>query len=329
MSAAVLERPVASKRAAPPWAQIDGVTRITEKTSTAKMLREAGLNGWNIHLVSLSQLVTGYKFIDDSQVVVRKGRGRAADIIMGVVGSRYQPVQNEEIFSFGDALLKIGSGTWDSAGAIKDGRVVFGTVELGREILIGDAKDRVKFYLMVNSSHDGSLSLNVATMPVRDASQSVLAVNLSGAEQAFKMRHTPSVSEANMTAKEAIDSANHYIMRFGVVANSLAARKMTDRQFDNLVQLVYPKPRADVRGAMSRWATKRKQIQEIWEGPSMAKVHGTAWGALCTLIERVDYYRAPRLDNVDNLMVSSSGFDAMTTQEKNRITSAVVKYAKV
>lgn len=322
-------------RIAPPWCSIESVTTITEPMKTAKMLRTAHLANWNIHLMELKDLVTdGYKFVSAPQVVVRAKRGRGPAVIMGVVGQRYQIVQNEDTFAFGDALLRAGSGTWEAAGAIKDDRIVFGAVDLHREILIGEAGDRVAMHLIVSSSHDGTAALSVATMAVRVSSQSVMNITLPGAEQSSRMRHTPSVSEANHAAKEAIEVASRYTSRFKTIADALASKKLTDRQFGNLVELVYPKPDRDVKGAMSRWATKRKVIQDIWEGSAgtadtTKEIRGTAWGALCTLLERIDYFRAPRMDNAENLLVAASGFDAMSNMEKNRITGIVLKYAKV
>ena len=80
--------------------------------------------------------------------------------VLGVVGERYHVLQNEDLFSFGDNILD-GGGRWETAGSIRGGRVVFGSMALERETVLdpNGVADKVKTYLLINTSHDGSIAI--------------------------------------------------------------------------------------------------------------------------------------------------------------------------
>ena len=102
-------------------------TVFTEEKTTAEMLAAANLNNWNVRLVDVE--IPNTLTSDKSyQYVVRTNPTDSSQTdVLGVVGERYVPLQNEELFSFGDNILD-GGGRWETAGSIRGGRVVFGIV---------------------------------------------------------------------------------------------------------------------------------------------------------------------------------------------------------
>jgi hypothetical protein len=99
--------------------------------------------------------------------------------------------------TFGDNLLD--GGRWETAGSIKNGTVVFGSLALDRQTDL-DPKgrgDKVNNYLLVHTSHDGSLAIQASVTPVRVVCQNTLnaAVGHKGnrAKQSFRIRHTQTV----------------------------------------------------------------------------------------------------------------------------------------
>ena len=131
-------------------------TVFTDEKTTAEMLAAANLNGWNVRLEDMtipSHLTSDKQY----QYVVRTNpTDNTQTDVLGVVGERYHVLQNEDLFSFGDNILD-GGGRWETAGAIKGGRVVFGSLALERETILDPSgvADKVKTYLLINTSHDG------------------------------------------------------------------------------------------------------------------------------------------------------------------------------
>ncbi len=123
-------------------------TVFTEEKTTAEMLEAANLNGWNVRLEDLetpSHLTSDKAY----QYVLRTNpTDNTQTDILGVVGERYHVLQNEDLFSFGDNILD-GGGRWETAGAIKGGRVVFGSLALERETILDKdgIADKVNTYL--------------------------------------------------------------------------------------------------------------------------------------------------------------------------------------
>jgi len=100
--------------------------------------------------------------------------------VLGVVGERYHVLQNEDLFSFGDNILD-GGGRWETAGSLKGGRVVFGSLALERETVLdpNGVADVVKTYLLINTSHDGSIAIQASITPVRVVCANTLNVALN------------------------------------------------------------------------------------------------------------------------------------------------------
>ena len=150
----------------PAWHGLGEV--FTEEVSTAEMLKKAKLNKWNVRLEDV-EIPAGMESDKSYSFVVRDNPFiQGNKDVLGIVGERYAPLQNEELFDFADNLLDNG-GRWETAGSIKGGRVVFGALALERETVIdpNGVSDKVNTYLLVNTSHDGSVAIQASITPVR------------------------------------------------------------------------------------------------------------------------------------------------------------------
>jgi len=158
------------------------------------MLALSHLNDWNVRLEPV-QIPDGYTSKATSQLVVRDNPFDQKPEVLAVVGDRYKVVQNEALFDFGDGILD-GGAKWESAGSIKDGKVVFGSLVVPREFTLDPqgANDTTKTYLLVHTSHDGSTAVQANITPVRVVCQNTLNMALAGSKQSFKIRHTQTVN---------------------------------------------------------------------------------------------------------------------------------------
>ena len=303
-------------------------TVFTEEVNTAEMLKLAKLNNWNVRLEDMvlpSDLTSDKTY----SYVVRDNPFNDGQVdVLGVVGERYRVLQNEDLFSFGDNLLH-GGGRWETAGSLKGGRQVFGSIALERETILDPTgvSDVVKSYLLVNTSHDGSIAIQASITPVRVVCANTLALALGQGKrkvkQTFKIRHTQTANGKVQAAREALGLATAYLDTFSTVANDLFKAKVSDQKFNEILLTAYPKPEETSKAAFTRWTNKIDTLNDIYKGQTNFMIAGTAWGALNAMTERIDWYRNARGENSEAMLAAASGFEAATQAEKNRLFQIV------
>ena len=306
-------------------------TVFTEEKNTSEMLAAANLNNWNVRLedVQIPNTLTSDK--NYFYVVRTNPTDKTQTDVLGVVGERYRVLQNEDLFSFGDNILD-GGGRWETAGSIRGGRVVFGSLALERETVLdpNGVADKVKTYLLINTSHDGSIAIQASITPVRVVCANTLNLALgskrgtkNGVKQSFKIRHTQTAEGKIQIARETLGLANAYMDAFDVMAKAMIEKEITAQQFNDIILAAYPKPEKDSKGSIKKWETKVDVINDIYTGQFNGMIAGSAWGAFNALTERLDWYRSARGDNNESLLAAASGFDATITAEKNRLLNVV------
>ncbi len=304
-------------------------TVFTEEVSTAKMLELAHLDNWNVRLEDVA-IPEGFESDKSYSFVTRTNPfNPAQNDVLGVVGERYVPLQNEDLFDFGDLMLD-GGGRWETAGSIKGGRQVFGSLALERETILdpNGVSDKVNTYLLVNTSHDGSIAIQASITPVRVVCANTLNLALKGkAKQSFKIRHTSTASGKVAQAREALGLANRYMDEFDKLAQEMISKEITKAKFDEIVALAYPAPEKDAKGSFKKHNDKIDLIQSIYVGQYNNTISGTAWGAFNALTERLDWYRSGRGGDNESILAAASGFDPVTTAEKNRLLQLVLANA--
>ena len=312
----------------PAWHNLGTV--FQDEVNTSEMLSLAHLNDWNVRLEDVA-MPDGFNSDKGYSFVTRTNPfDRTQNDVLGVVGERYVPLQNEDLFSFGDNLLD-GGGRWETAGSIKGGRVVFGSIALTDSITLdpNGRADKIDNYLLINTSHDGSVAIQASITPVRVVCANTLNLALSSfkgkkdVKQTFKIRHTQTAEGKIAVAREALGLAHKYIDEFSTMANEMIEKEITKAQFDDIVALAYPAPEKDAKGSQKKYDGKMDLLQSIYVGQYNDTIAGTAWGAYNALTERLDWYRNSRGGNNESIYASASGFDPVINAEKNRLMKVV------
>jgi hypothetical protein len=144
-------------------------------TMTAReALQAAHLASWNVRKMALQ--VPQEPVIDDTGVTtppplavpdfyatVRTNPINGRLDVLGVVGTKYEPVQNEASCQLLDALVDQSGAHFETAGALRGGRETFVTMKLPRSIVFtgkDGSRDTTSFYLVALNSHDGYLPLS-------------------------------------------------------------------------------------------------------------------------------------------------------------------------
>ena len=306
-------------------------TVFEQEVNTEQMLELAHLDNWNVRLEEIPLPANHSSHKSHFFVSRTNPFDRTQTDVLGVVGERYKVLQNEQLFEFADFMLD-GGGRWETAGAIKNGTQVFGSIALERESVIDPSgvSDKVNSYLLVNTSHDGSVAIQASITPVRVVCANTLNLAIGkgvgrnrSVKQSFKIRHTETMNGKIQAAREALGLANQYMDEFDKMAQAMFEIEITNDKFQDIIRTAYPMPEKDAKGAMSKWQTKLELLEDIYMGDTNHMIAGTAWGALNAMTERLDWYRTARKGNSESILASASGFDPAINAEKNRLAQVV------
>ena len=320
-------------RGKPAWHNLaNRIFSQDEEVSTQLMLDEAKLSNWDVRLSPVTDHIpTEWNDSSGSQFVLRTNPFNGGTDVLSTVGARYKVVQNEELFSFADNIVDGDSRVaWESAGSLKAGKVVFGSLTIPREMMLDPqgANDKTQLYLIVWTSHDGSVAVQAAITPVRVVCQNTLNLAMRNAKQSFKIRHTQTAEGKIQVARETLGLTLGYFDEFEKQAQELFKQEITDAEFSKLIKTIYPKPEESAsKLAKTKWDNKVILLDDLYHNsPTNANIKGTKWGAFNALTERLDYFRTVRKSNSESKWASASGFDPVITAEKNKILQVVKSF---
>jgi phage/plasmid-like protein (TIGR03299 family) len=256
-----------------PWHGL-GVTTGEHMTSEQAM-KLAKLDNWKVDVTPL------HVTYPDGQVEEVPGRFATVrtdtNKLLGVVGDRYEIVQNEELFEFADALVDTGDAHYESAGSLRDNKVVFLTMELERPVKVADVD--FKPFLNVTSSHDGSFAFRAGVSPTVIVCMNTLRLAIDGAAHEYTIKHTMNVADRIAQAREALRISFDYYDGFDAEIVKLIDTDVTNRKFESIMRDLFPEGTTEIQGRNAQ--EKREAIRVVYKtDPSSAPWQGSAWGVL-------------------------------------------------
>ena len=211
-----------------PWHGLG--TKVMEAPTSEDALNLAGLN-WNVIqqpiCTNFEETIPGYK------ANIRDCDGK----VLGVVGDRYQVLQNREAFAFTDELL--GEGVkYETAGSLKEGRQVWLLARLPREYIISG--ERISPYLVFTNTFDGSGAVRVAITPIRVVCNNTLNLALKTATRSFSMIHSGNIKDKIEEAHNTLFRAENYMDKLAVEFERLRDIKVSDSDVKDYIEMLIP-----------------------------------------------------------------------------------------
>ncbi len=332
-----------ASRREPAWHGLGTIVN-TDNATWQELAEPAGLLNWNVRKVRVADIIgSHYNFgKEDPHYVVRDNPYGTGQIdILGTVSGRYQVFSNESTLEFADTLVNgsdivedsiFGKRSWETLGAIDEGRKIFGSIAIEREIVLDEqgANDVVKIYLLVANSHDGTRKLTVLITPVRVVCQNTLNFALSGAKQSFMIKHTGSMNGRVDEARNTLQITDKYIQRFEEESRKLFETPVSDQKFFEIVKAFHGnEPEESNKRGVTVWNQKVEQAMSLWRGETQANIAGTAWAAVNALTEQAQWFRGIRKGESENFYQVGAGFDKNANDSRNEILSTVKKLITV
>jgi phage/plasmid-like protein (TIGR03299 family) len=261
------------------WTELGGLA------TGAEMRAAAGLD-WEL---KKEPIYAGRKKVRvaGKYATVRQDTGRP----LGVVGEHYKIVQNSELDGWGDAIVDSGEAKYETAGSLREGAVVFFSMELGAiDLKIKGSKvdEAVKTYLLLTNSHDGSKALEALISPVRVVCMNTLNMAIGERKAFFRMRHTGSMEGKIAAARQALGITFTYLDGFKEAAEALSLKKVVDEQVDEILRTAVWPTEAESPAQLAL-TSAGKAIELYHSSPTLEGIRGTAWGVLNAVAEYADH----------------------------------------
>lgn len=301
-----------------PWSPFGTIFHPEDSISTEDMLRYAGLSNWD---VQVEGIVLPENYYADKPLFMTTRQSQvdpAKRDVFNTVGARYNALQNEDLFNFGDMLLD--GGTWVGAGNFKGGRVVFGSLKLDNYADVNGVQ--IDMYLVVSTSHDGTLAVTLSVTPINPVCYNTLIAAIRGAKQKWSIRHTQTLKGRMEAARTSLKLSETYIDLWAEFMAPLAETEVTDARFDEIINKAFGPSEDATKNAVTRWDKTYEDLVDIWYGPTIkdTSFQNTQFAVWNTLNERHGWSLTGRGGNkVENAAASRSGFSPIWNGENDRL----------
>ena len=154
--------------------------------------------------------------------------------VLGLVGKDYTIVQNRDVFSFFDQIVGEGKAIYETAGCLGKGGVLFITAKLPKEIVIG-RDGPIENYLVLCSSHDGSMAITAFFTPVRVVCQNTLNAAFNNNTNRVFIKHTQNVKERFVEAALVMGMHSEYLDKLEVAFRLLYDKQVSDQEMKSII----------------------------------------------------------------------------------------------
>lgn len=200
--------------------------------------------------------------------------------VLEIVGSKYKIVQNDDALAFVQNIIEAQDIPFRlaRAGALNGGRTIFILAETaGIEI----AGEKIKPYVIFSNSHDGTSSVQAALTSIRVSCSNTLALALKLAARKWSVMHTKSADDKIKAAMESMNFIQQYLTNYPMEVEDMMSTRVTETQFANIANTLYPVPVASNSNATSvrNAQNVRDTFENVYaERPDLQQHQGTAWG---------------------------------------------------
>jgi len=249
----------------------------------------AGLD-WNVSLESLYMDPGPNKGI--WQQVTHRAVKRCSDNrVLGVVGPQYMPLQNKDAFKWFSPFVDSGLVTLETAGSLRNGARVWILAKINQEDLIinDQANDRIRKYILLSNTHDGTMSIRAGFTPIRVVCANTLSL-AHGSGGLIRIKHTAGAMVTLDAIRDIMSLANQ---RFDATAEQfkyLASRQLVDGDLKKYVNTVF-----DVND-QSRLHDTVRVLNIRGRGADQTGIRNTWWTAYNAVTEYLQHERGNSAD---------------------------------
>lgn len=276
-----------------------GTTVAGDAFTAEEAMRLGHLGGWDVRTVPLTATEVNENGVTSIEVperfaTVRTNPFTGSAEALGVVGSQYRPIQNEEHAEVLNRLVDESGALFDTAGSLKGGRQVFITMRLPQTIKVAGV-DEVSMNLAALNSHDGSQAFRLLVTPVRVVCANTQHAALRDHRASVVIKHTASAAARIAAARDALGMTFEYVEAFEAEAEAMINQTVTDVQFVAITRGLF-----GWKDDPSKTEAKNQQRREadllgLWaDAQTQTGIRSTAWAGYQAVAEYVDHVQPVR-----------------------------------
>ena len=265
-----------------------GLGQVVDKAMTAAEAIELANLDYEVEKTTIHARIEGedgialYQPFEDKFATYRKDTQET----LGIVGGRYEIVQNKDAFGFFDAIIDEGEAIFETAGALGKGERIFVTAKLPEDMLV--AGEECNKYIILTNSHDGTSSIIAGFTSVRIVCNNTLQAALKGLTNKVLIEHRTGAKERLAEAYKVMNIGSRYMTEVQDVFNQMAKTQITDEVLQNyIISVMKPEYKAlKSKEEEEKISTRFKnQVTSIYEfalsHPTQQTdaTRGTLWGA--------------------------------------------------
>jgi phage/plasmid-like protein (TIGR03299 family) len=254
-----------------PWHGL-GVS-VPYDLTPVQMLDAANLN-WRVEKVAAFVTLNDKQIPTGHSALVRDRDNRILDIIT----DDWNPCQNIDAFEFFSDFIDAGSMTMDTAGSLKDGKIVWALAKVNESFeLFGG--DKVDSYLLFTNPHTYGQSINVKTTMTRVVCQNTLAVALKDkSSNVVKVSHRREFDADQV--KETLGLAKQKLSAYKEVAEFLGSKRYTEVGAVDYFKKVFPVLTTKENSVKELSKNARLGLALMESQPGVEFAEGSYWSLL-------------------------------------------------
>ena len=245
--------------------------RVPSDVSPQQMLEAANLN-WTVEKVPMFYNTDTGPVLTKSRALIRSSDKK----LLTVINDSWNPVQNQEAFEFFNDFVAHGDMSMETAGSLKDGKIIWALAKVKDSFDLFGGKDRVDAYLHFTNPHQYGQSIDVRFTPIRVVCNNTLTLSLNQkANQMVKVSHRREFNGDEV--KEMLGVAKEKLATYKEMAAYLGSKRYTNESLSDYFKRVFPVTTGNKDKEMSRNAKIALDVMEQQPGANFAE--GSWWQA--------------------------------------------------
>lgn len=279
-----------------PWHGLGVPVPEGSRLSIEEAIVAAGLN-WGVELRHL--FTEGQKnehlCVIGSYVTCRTSDNK----VLGIVGRDYEPLQNIDAFKWFQPFLESREATIETAGRLKGGSRIWVLAKIRRDPMSVGQEDILEHYILLSSSHDGSLAVRIGFTPIRVVCNNTLSLaHESKASRLLRAKHIKGVLETLEDIRDTINLAQQEFVATVDQYKRLASKQVNSTELVKYVRLVFCLKERERTPAQQKQEKIVPSVVRLFEYGRGSRMAGkTYWGAYNAVNEYLNYFRGETQDN--------------------------------
>jgi phage/plasmid-like protein (TIGR03299 family) len=157
--------------------------------------------------------------------------------VLGIVGGRYEIIQNREAFGFFDSIIDSKEAIFETAGALGKGERIFVTAKLPNDLVVKG--EPIEKYIILTNSHDGSSSIIAGFTNVRVVCNNTLQAALHNLDNKVSIKHISGAKDRLAEAHRVMGIASKYMDSVQEIFDAMSKKTISDEDMKNYITKIF------------------------------------------------------------------------------------------